>query len=167
MQRARERGGRYEEVGGARHKKHWKGEPASPWAKCDRRQQGVCCLRQNNLPTHLHNQHPPSPPSSLPRASGKEHNTSCLTPFLTHSLISLYLAPTGPQNSEHWRWLNEQGRGLGSRAVMALLVSKAHLHLSQCFPAIQPNQLTWNSPAARYSLLSCVPLVLHYDVILP
>lgn len=80
---------------------------------------------------------PPSlPPSSFPRAASKEHNTSCLAPFLTPSPISLNSAPTGPQNPELQGWLNEQGRG-GGRALMALLTSKAHLHLSRCFPAIQ------------------------------
>lgn len=66
-----------EEEKDARCKKHWKWEPASPWAQCDRWQHRVFCPRQ----PPLNNNHPSvlSVSSSFLRARGKEHDTSCLT----------------------------------------------------------------------------------------
>ncbi|KAK9527001.1 hypothetical protein VZT92_015667 [Zoarces viviparus] len=73
----------------------------SPCAQCDRRQQGLCCPRHNipSYPPHIsitNFLHP------LPlRASGKEHNTSHLTPFCAPSPTSLNKPRTGTHKPEH------------------------------------------------------------------
>lgn len=128
-----------EEEEGARkwEAKHWKSEPASPWARCDRRQQGgavTACLR-------LHNQQASSSPSSFLRASGKRSTVaSCLEPFLAPSLFCLNSVPTGPRSPDHQGWLNEQRQGGFGRnwALMALLLPKpTSTHSSAFLPSRQ------------------------------
>lgn len=126
-----------EEEEGARkwEAKHWKSEPASPWAQCDRRQQGgavTACL-------HLHNQQASSSPSSFLRASGR--GAQCLlSGTIPHSQSVL------PQLGAHWSTKSRasgmvewaKAGGLWSWALMALLLPKpTSTHYSAFLPSHQ------------------------------